>query len=46
MLILVREFEKSKIKDFIPKKRILSKKEVNELENFLKELRKEYGFRL
>ena len=44
--IIVREYRKMGIEEFIPKKPILSKKEADELKAFLKELRKEYGFRL
>lgn len=43
--MLVREYEKVETKELIPKKPILSEEEATELKNFLREMRKEHGFR-
>jgi hypothetical protein len=44
--MLVKEYEKIEAKELAPKKPILSEREAIELESFLKEIRKEYGFRV
>jgi predicted DNA-binding ribbon-helix-helix protein len=44
--MLVKEYRKTEVKGFIPKRPILSKKEADELKSFVMELRKQLGFRL
>ncbi|RLI90258.1 MAG: hypothetical protein DRO95_06525 [Candidatus Altiarchaeales archaeon] len=45
--MLVKKYEKESVtREFIPKRQILSKKEAEDLKNFIAELRKEHGFRI